>query len=105
MVFDPSAAVKPDVQVVPLSTLYCTVAPVSRPVTLSVPTLLMPSPATPESVVKANQGAATVLSSVKLRLADGDWLPAISVCRTRTAFAPSIAVKLDVQFAPLSVLY
>ncbi|KVO19807.1 hypothetical protein WJ73_02890 [Burkholderia ubonensis] len=39
--FTPSTALKLVFQCAPLSTLYCTVAPVSMPVRFNVPTLVM----------------------------------------------------------------
>ncbi|ODQ36066.1 hypothetical protein BGV65_06030 [Burkholderia ubonensis] len=96
--FTPSTALKLVLQCAPLSTLYCTVAPVSMPVKLSVPTLVTWSEVLlPESVVSATPGAAAEVSSVKLNEVADDVLPAISVCRTWTSFRPSVALKLVLQ--------
>ncbi|MCY1241718.1 hypothetical protein D9M72_546380 [compost metagenome] len=55
----------PATQVVPPSVLYSQVAPASMPVTLMVPSLVMPSVAeAPVSLAKAAPGAATAVSSV-----------------------------------------
>ena len=47
--------------------------------------------------------AGAVVSSVKLKSLVA-WLPARSVARTRTAFAPSTAMKLSDQLTPPSML-
>src|SRR3989339_219349 len=47
----------------PPFTLYCQLAPASRPVTLTVPTLVMASPAVPLSVVRASVGATGAVVS------------------------------------------
>jgi len=64
----PAARVKllplPVVQVLPLSVLYSQRAPVSRPLTVIAPLLLVPSLALlPVSLVRANVGADGVLAS------------------------------------------
>ena len=101
----------PVVQLVPPLVLYCQLAPVSRPVTLTVPLLVMPSPKAPLSTARLRVGAAAVPSSVKLSALDAALtLPATSVWRTVTDLAPSpVKVKLlplpAVQVLPPSVLY
>ncbi|CAB3744441.1 hypothetical protein LMG27174_07180 [Paraburkholderia rhynchosiae] len=56
-------------------------------------------------MASATPGAAAAVSSVKLKLVAADTLPATSVWRTWTVFAPSAALKLLLQCAPLSMLY
>src|SRR3569623_655969 len=71
-------------QTVPLL-LYSTTAPASVPPTVSVPVFVMPSLLLlPVSLTNATVGAATCVSSTKLRLVLPDTLPATSVCRTYT---------------------
>ena len=73
----------------PLSVLYCQLAPGSMPVTFMVPTLVMPSLLLlPLSVVRANVGAdgaalSTVMAAGLLLVAP--VLPAVSVCLTTMA--------------------
>ena len=56
----------PLTQVVPPLLLYCQAAPASRPVTLTLPLLVMPSPTTPLSTARLRLGAAgTAVSNVK----------------------------------------
>src|SRR3989338_8053494 len=103
----------PAVQVAPLSMLYCQVAPVSRPVTLTEPLLVIlsvaPAPVSATSARVWADGAAVSIVKAKASLA-APTLPAASVWRTLTLLAPSpVRVKRlplpAVQVAPLSVLY
>ena len=76
--------------VLPLSLLYCHVAPASMPLMLTLVSLVMLSVLLlPVSVVKANPGAdGSVVSIVQLLVllpVLADTLPATSVCRTFTA--------------------
>ena len=69
----------PAVQVEPPSVLYSQLAPASSPLTVTVPSLVIPS-AAPLSSASARLGVATVVSSVKLKAPDGaEVLPATSV--------------------------
>src|SRR5207253_2323835 len=104
---EPSAAVKLVAQVVPALIEYSTSDPVSVPVTARVPTLVMWSLALePVSDVSATPGAVgACVSSVKLKLAALEWLPATSVWRTCTALGPSAAVKLVDQVEPALIEY
>ena len=101
----------PAVQLLPPLVLYCQVAPASRPVTLTVALLVMPSPATPLSTASAATGDAAAVSSVKASAVELVLtLPAASVWRTMTDLAPSpLKVKLlalpVVQLVPALVLY
>ncbi len=105
-VLAPSDAMKPGVQVTPLSMLYSTAAPGSTPVTLSAPMFVIASGLLlPLSVTSAATGIAMFVSSVKVRLLALLELPAMSVWRTRTALAPSDAANPVVQVTPLSILY
>ena len=54
---------------------------------------------------RVTTGAGSEVSSVKLNEPVAEVLPAVSVCFTCTLFTPSTAVKLEVQVAPLSILY
>ena len=76
-------------QVLPLSVLYCQVAPASTPLTVTPVLLVKPSVLLlPVSAVKAKLGAlGSVVSIVQLLvlLPTVDTLPAVSVCRTCTA--------------------
>jgi len=75
--------------VVPPLVLYCQVAPVSKPVTVTVPALLMPSVLlAPVSLLRTTLGAlGEALSMVKAAalLLAALVLPALSVWRTCTA--------------------
>ena len=75
-----AVALQPEV---PLA-LYCTVAPVSVPVTVSAPLLVILSVMLePVSNARATVGAAALVSSVKLKAAEAALtLPATSVWRT-----------------------
>ena len=106
--FDPSTGVKLEVQVVPPSIEYCTVAPVSTLLSASEPSLVILSvDELPVSWASATTGATGgVVSSVKVNAAEaGPVLPATSVWRTSTAFDPSTGVKLEVQVVPPSIEY
>jgi len=73
-------AAVPAAQVVPPSRLYCQVAPDSSPPTFTWPLRVMPSVVLlPVSDASANTGAATVVSSVKDRIAAAERFPATSV--------------------------
>ena len=78
-----------ELQVLPLSVLYCHVAFASTPLTVMLALLVMLSLLLlPASLVKAKLGVVgKVVSTVQLLalLATGDTLPAVSVCRTCTA--------------------
>src|SRR3569623_943371 len=88
----PSTGVLLLLQTVPLL-LYSTTAPASVPPTVSVPVFVMPSLLLlPVSLTNATVGAATCVSSTKLRLVLPDTLPATSVCRTYTVLLPSTGV-------------
>ena len=100
----PTTGAKLPLQLCPPSTLYSTTAPASTPVTLSVPTSVMPSLAlAPLSVSSATRGAAVAVSSVKLKSVTAR-LPAASLTRTLTLLSPSTGVKLAAQVTPPSVL-
>ena len=77
-------------QVVPPSSEYSTLAPVSTPLSVSAGLLVMWSlPEDPLSLVSATPGAAGVtVSRVKLKAVRLETLPATSVCRTSTVFDP-----------------
>ena len=76
-------------QVLPLSVLYCHVASVSTPLTVTLALLVTSSkPFLPVSAVKAKVGVlGKLVSMVQLMvlLVTVDTLPAKSVCRTCTA--------------------
>ena len=101
----------PLTQLVPPLVLYCQAAPASRPVTLTVPLLVMPSPGVPLSSARLRPGAATTVSRVTDSMLDiALWLPATSVWRTVTLVAPSpVSVKLlplpATQLVPPLLLY
>jgi hypothetical protein len=57
-------------------------APASVPLTLSAPSLVILSPASPVASASATTGAAACVSSLKVRLVAAETLPARSVCRT-----------------------
>ena len=59
-----------------------------RPVTASVPTFVILSPAVPLSVVSPTVGAATVVSYVNVYVVALEVFPATSTCRTYTVFVP-----------------
>src|SRR5207253_1583385 len=65
-----------------------TSAPLSVPLTVSVPTLVILSVLSPVSLASTTVGAATTVSYVNVKLVDPDTLPATSVCLTYTVFAP-----------------
>ena len=77
----------PVVQLVPLLVLYCQVAPVSIPETLTWPLLVMPSlPLDPVSEASAKVGAAGAVRSTTIAAGFDHGVPgfpARSVCRTR----------------------
>src|SRR6187401_2333800 len=89
------------VQCVVPSAEYSMSAPGSEPVKASVPLLVILSVLEmPVSNARATDGADTSVSSVKSKVATADKLPATSVCRISTEFAPSTAVNELVQCAP-----
>ena len=89
----PAASVKlvpvPGVKLPPLLTLYCQVAPASRPLTFTVPTPVTPSLLlAPVSEAKTGIGAATAPPTTVMAaglLLDVPVLPAASTCLTSTA--------------------
>jgi len=76
----------PFVQLLPPSVMYCQVAPVSSPMMLTVPFVVMLSVAdVPVSWARARLGAAGgVWSTLMARLVSLPVLPARSVCLTLT---------------------
>ena len=79
-----------ELQVLPLSVLYCHVASVSTPLTVTLALLVMLSVLLlPESVVKVKLGAdgkvVSIVQLLALLLVVAETLPAKSVCRTCTA--------------------
>ena len=102
----------PAVQLVPALRLYSQVAPVSNPVTLTVPMFVMLSLPLPLLVAREAAGAeGAVPSRVKVSALEAVLvLPAASVCRTVTDLEPStdrvtLLLLPGVQFVPESVLY
>ena len=77
-------------------------APDSRPVTLTTPELVTLSlPDDPLSVASVSDGAAAVPSSVKVSALVVETLPATSVWRTSTFFAP---LPVSVKLVPVPVV-
>src|SRR3569833_2242208 len=105
----------PVLQLVPPSVLYCQIAFVSRPVTLTIPSLVIVSVLLlPVSAASASVGAATVVSSTKAWLATVPSLPALSVTLSwrvvllvsvtpfQVSVVPETLLVMSVHVAPLS---
>ena len=95
----------------PPFTLYCQLAPASRPVTLTVPTLVLASPAVPLSVTRTKVGATGTVVSVVLAGASEDEelaAPAPATAKPATTAAttapadipPAVAAEVDAAPSP-----
>ena len=96
----------PSFQVAPPSVEYDQVAPGSRPATVTVPSMVTPSPSVPVSFANASVGAfgATVSTVSSNVLLTGDSFPATSVAMAVKLWPPSARAGVSkLQFPPLSV--